>query len=152
MHLIAQVYVAHPFWVWLSAGAVLLAVEAATGAGYLLWAAAAAAVTALFALLRLGPELELGLFAVVTILATVLARRYLPDPFRTRAPDINAPRHRILGHRGSVVAAFDHGHGRVFVDGKEWAAELDDGAELAPGAAVEVTAVVSGSRLRVRPA
>ena len=152
MHLIAQIYAAHPFWVWLAVGAVLLAVEAATGSGYLLWAAAAAAITALFALLRLGPELELAVFALVTLAAIVLARRYLPHPFRPRGPDINAPRHRILGHRGSVVAPFDHGHGRVFVDGKEWAAELDDGGELAAGAPVEVTAVVSGSRLKVRAA
>ena len=41
---------------------------------------------------------------------------------------------------------------RVLVDGKEWAAELEDAAELAAGADVQVTRVLTGARLRVKPA
>jgi membrane protein implicated in regulation of membrane protease activity len=39
----------------------------------------------------------------------------------------------------------------VFIDGKEWAAELDEGEALEAGSAVEVTGV-TGARLRVRGA
>jgi len=38
----------------------------------------------------------------------------------------------------------------VFVDGKEWSAELDAADALAAGAKVEVIAVLGGARLRVR--
>jgi membrane protein implicated in regulation of membrane protease activity len=47
------------------------------------------------------------------------------------------------------VGAFEGRAGRVFIDGKEWAAELTDGERLKPGAEVEVVAV-EGARLKVR--
>ena len=40
----------------------------------------------------------------------------------------------------------------MFVDGKEWAAELEDGGDLALGAALMVTGVLSGACLKVKPA
>jgi membrane protein implicated in regulation of membrane protease activity len=48
------------------------------------------------------------------------------------------------------VSAFQGGDGRVLIDGKEWAAELDGGETLAAGAEVEVTGLSGGSRLRVK--
>jgi membrane protein implicated in regulation of membrane protease activity len=65
------------------------------------------------------------------------------------ADDINDSVARLMGQRGRAVAAFDGRFGRVMVDGKEWAAELDDDAPLPADAAVEVVAV-GGARLRVR--
>ncbi len=145
-----HLYLQHPFWVWLALGAILLAVEVATGSGYLLWPAAAAGIVALLTGLRLGLPVELAIFAAVTIAATLLARRYLPHPLRPRGPDINDPHHRIVGKSGHAVDAFQAGHGRVFVDGKEWAAELVEGEALAAGAQVKVAEVLSGARLRVK--
>src|SRR4051812_2297534 len=83
MDAIYAFYSAHPFWVWLAAGAVLLAVEVMSGSGYLLWPAAAAAVVGLLALgLHPGLPVELGVFAGLTLVSTILARRYLPNPLR----------------------------------------------------------------------
>ena len=65
--------------------------------------------------------------------------------------NINDPVGRLIGHHGKAVAAFAGREGRVFVDGKEWAAALDGAEALAAGNAVEVTGV-SGARLTVRPA
>ena len=141
---------AHPFWGWLVLGAALLALEVATGSGYLLWPAAAAGVVALLTGLKLGLPVELLIFAVLTIAGTLLARRYLPKPFRPQGPDINDPHRRIVGHHGHAVDAFSSGVGRVFVDGKEWAAELDGEGDLAAGAKVEVAAVLDGARLKVK--
>ena len=80
-----------------------------------------------------------------------ISRRYLPRPFKARGADINDPHQRIVGHRGQAASAFEHGRGRVLVDGKEWAAELEGVGELPLGAEVQVTRVLSGARLKVRP-
>jgi hypothetical protein len=40
----------------------------------------------------------------------------------------------------------------VFVDGKEWSAELEGDAPLSSGGRIEVIALVGGARLKVRAA
>lgn len=145
-------YGAQPFWIWAGFAAALLAVEVVTGSGWLLWAAASAAVTGAAAAVLDPPLLwTLLLYAALTIASTLLARRYLPRSIRAQAGDINDNVARLVGHRGSVVQPFERGFGRVLIDGKEWAAELDDGEVLDIGAEVQVTAV-EGARLRVRRA
>lgn len=150
MEMITGFYAGHPFWSWVAAGAILLAAEVATGSGYLLWPAASAAVTAVFAGLGLKPPEAVALFAGLTIVSTIIARRYLPHPFRARGPDINDPHHRVVGRSGQVAAPFSAGRGRVLVDGKEWAAELEGADELPAGAEVTVTRVLTGARLKVK--
>ncbi|MDB5455543.1 MAG: NfeD family protein, partial [Caulobacter sp.] len=63
-------------------------------------------------------------------------------------PDLNDPSARLLGRRGEAVGGFDHGQGRVFVDGKEWAAVAQEPVPAA-GSGVEVVAV-DGATLTVR--
>ncbi|MBE7218169.1 MAG: NfeD family protein [Caulobacteraceae bacterium] len=138
---------AQPGWAWLALGAALLATEAATGSGYLLWPAASAGVTGVlaFAGLPLGVPGQVLAFAVLTVVSTVAARRLWPR--RSRAsdpPDLNDMALRLVGHEGHATAA-----GRVFVDGKEWAAEWGEASPAPPGAAVRVLAVVGGAKLRV---
>jgi len=152
MQTLTALYVSHPFWVWMATAAVLLAFEIVTGSGYLLWPAAAAAVVALASPLHLGAPVELVIFAGLTLAGTLVARRYWPHPLRPHGPDINDPHPRLVGLRGRVAGAFLAGQGRVFVDGKEWAAELEDGGDLASGAEVEITGVVSGACLKVKAA
>ena len=145
-------YAAQPFWVWAALAAGLLAIEVVTGSGWLLWAAASAAVTGVIAAL-LDPTVPWALltFALLTIVSTLLARRYLPRSVPASGGDINDNIGRLVGHHGSAVKAFHRRSGRVFIDGKEWAAELDDGEALEAGAEVEVTGV-HGARLKVRRA
>lgn len=151
MNAIYDFYFVHPFWVWLAIGAVLLAAEVSTGSGYLLWPAASAAVVALITLaFHLGLPFELVTFAGLTVAATILAKRFLPSPFRPTGPDINDPHHRLIGHHGRAAGAFQAGRGRVFVDGKEWAAELEGEGALDSGAPVSVTGVAGGALLRVK--
>ena len=143
---------ANPFWVWAAAGAALLAVEISTGSGWLLWPAASAGVVAILSLVMPMDWLPAtGLFAALTIVSTFAARRFMKRLQRHPGHDINDNVARLVGHHGRSVGAFADRAGRVFIDGKEWAAELDEGEALAAGAPVEVTGV-SGSRLRVRPA
>jgi hypothetical protein len=126
---LAELYVAHPFWIWAAIAGVILAGEVATGTGWLLWPAACAAIVALLTFLLKGNfAVELAVFAVLTIASTLLARRYLPRNASGDGPDINDNVGRLVGHYGMAVSAFEHGQGRVFIDGKEWAAVADDEA------------------------
>jgi len=152
MHALIELYTGHPFWVWMAVAAVLLAIEMMTGTGYLLWPAGAAAVVALITPLRLGSPVEIAVFAGLTLVGTLVARRYWPNPLRPAGPDINDPHPRLVGSRGRAAGAFAAGHGRVFVDGKEWSAELEEGGELPSGAEVKVTGVLSGACLKVKAA
>ncbi|MEO8113185.1 MAG: NfeD family protein [Phenylobacterium sp.] len=146
------IYAAHPLWVWLGIGAALLAVEVGTGSGWLLWPAASAGATGVIAkLLGLGMVEAVLVFALLTIASTLLARRYLPRSLTTHAHDINDNIQRLVGHHGKAVRAFQDRAGRVFIDGKEWAAELDADEAVEAGARVEVVRV-HGARLVVRGA
>jgi membrane protein implicated in regulation of membrane protease activity len=140
----------HPMWAWLAIGAVFLIVEVMTGSGWLLWPAGAAAmVGAVIFFAPLGIPVQAVLFAGLTIVTTYLGRRYL---LTAHAPgrDVNDPYARLIGHRGKAVETFRTGAGRVFIDGKEWSAELEGDGALVAGAPVVVTALLGGARLRVR--
>jgi len=146
---IVGLYMANPFWWWVGAAVVLLAIEVATGAELFLWPAVAAGVLAVLCAvgLRLPLGADIALFAILTIAGSLVARQFRPAP---AGPDINDPLNRLVGLKGTVVAAFDRGRGRVLVEGAEWAAELEGERELAPGDRVEVEAIIDGGRLKVR--
>lgn len=153
MSWLIDLYGTHPFWIWLAIGAVFLAGEVSTGSGWLLWPAASSAFMALLVLVL--PDslaAHLAVWAALTIATTVTARRYFPrNATGAGGPDINDNIGRLVGHQGAVVEAFRNGEGRVFVDGKEWAAVAD--GEAAPRLNDKVMVVsAEGAVLRVRPA
>ena len=88
-------------------------------------------------------------FAVLTLVTTFGARRFFPRGGAAAPGDINDTGSRLLGQSARSVAAFHHGEGRIALDGKEWAAELEGGGALAAEAEVEVTGI-RGAILQVR--
>ena len=151
MSLVADFYLTHPMWIWAALAAALLAVEVAATSGWLLWpAASAGALAIVVAFQPLPPTVALLIFALLTIVSTLLARRYLPRSVTHDGENINDGEARLLGREARVVAPFEGRAGRVFIDGKEWAADLDGDTDLAVGSRVEVTAI-TGARLKVRP-
>ena len=140
----------NPFALWLAIGAVLLAVEVASGSGWLLWPAASAAAMGLLGLVfHFELNMQLVIFAILTIVTTLAGRRMFPRAAMAGG-DINDTRSRLAGLDGVAAGDFQGSHGRVFVDGKEWAADLEGGSALASGMRVIVVAV-KGSRLTVKP-
>ena len=125
MTALADFYVAQPFWIWLAVGVLLLAVEAMFSTEWLLWPAVSAGVVAVMtaAGVRLGLPGEVAVFAVLTVISTLLSRRLIakanPD-----GPDINDRDSRLVGQRARVVETFVSGRGRVFISGAEWPAEI----------------------------
>lgn len=151
MEMIANLYASQPFWIWMAFGAVLLAIEAGTGSGWLLWAAASAAIVGLLTLMGVrGLPIEIGMFGALTIASTLLSRKFI-QKVQGPGEDINDQTTRLIGKTGRSVGAFTEGHGRAFIDGSEWVVDLEDAADIAPGAKVVVTGV-AGARLKVKPA
>lgn len=150
---LADIYLSHPLWVWMGIGAILLAVEVMTGSGWLLWPAACAAVVGLVALT--GVDLGIGgaviLFAVLTIVSSLAARRLAPGFSRNEGKDINDRSGGLAGQTGVAASLFTDGEGRVLVNGSEWAARLQTGGEAALGAPLTVVAVLDGAKLLVTP-
>jgi inner membrane protein len=154
MQMLEALYLSHPFWVWLAIGAIFLAAEVPTASGYLLWPAASAGAVAILTLwLAVSPPYQLIVFAVLTIITTIVGRRLMPRRTGPEGPDISNRASRLAGRFGKAVAPFAAGQGRVFVDGAEWLAEVEPGAAPPePGARIEVVAVHGGGRLVVRSA
>jgi membrane protein implicated in regulation of membrane protease activity len=149
MDALQTLYATQPFWVWLAIGVMLLAVEAAFSTEWLLWPAVAAGVVAVMTALglRFGLGVEVAIFAVLTIAATLLSRRLIQRVNPDAAPDINDRDGRLVGQRAQVVQPFVDGRGRVFVSGAEWPAEIDGPA---PPVGESVVVEAGGPRLKVR--
>src|ERR1700723_219761 len=146
----AAIFFDHPFWSWIAVGGIFLIGELMTGSGWLLWPAGAAAVGAgTTRFVALGWPGELVLFVVVAGVAPFVGRRFL-RPAPKAEPDINDPARRLIGQQAETTDNFRAGLGRVFIDGKEWAAELDGGGDLAACSKVEVVEILGGARLKVR--
>lgn len=145
-------FAGHELLGWLALAAVLLAIELGTGSGWLLWPAGAAALSGLLSQFFPMPLYEqIAVFAVVTIVAT-FAGRGMVGRARQGGDNPNEAGVRLIGKSGTATGPFEGGLGRVFVDGKEWSAELDGDGPLAEGVRVKVVALQTGARLKVRVA
>jgi hypothetical protein len=141
----------HAVAAWLILAAVCLLLELSTMSGWLLWPAASAGIVALIARVWLvEPQIQAALFLGLTAINTYLGRRLL-DKNPRKAKDPNDPRARVVGLVGTTTTGFKEGLGRVFVDGKEWSAELEGASELRKGAKIYVVSLKGGARLKVRP-
>lgn len=142
-------YAAQPFWLWLAVGLVLLGIESMFSTEWLLWPAVAAGITSVIsAIAPTGFVVELGLFALFTVVLTLISKRFIKKVNPDDMPDINDVRLRLVGQKARVVEAFVNGRGRVFVSGSEWPAEIDDATPLIGESVVVESA--TGPRLKVR--
>lgn len=123
------------FWVWLTLGILLLGIETFLGTQWLLWAAASAGVVAVACLtgLPLGFVAQVAVFLVLSIILTLLTKRFLKVP--GHGPDINDPHKRIVGKQAEILSGFElvpggERTGRVMFDGVEWPAVLEDASDV----------------------
>jgi membrane protein implicated in regulation of membrane protease activity len=137
--------------IWLAVMAVCLLIELCTNSRWLLWPAGSAAATAVVAKLWFfTPQIQLLVFAGLTLVSTVIGRRLTDDGPRREAQDREDALERVVGLSGTASATFKKGLGRVRVDGHEWPAEQEDRAPLKRGDKIYVVAVKGRSRLKVR--
>jgi membrane protein implicated in regulation of membrane protease activity len=141
-----------PWW-WVALAILLAAAEMVTVTTVLVWSAGAALVTALalWAAPGLGGAQQIALFGALSI-AFTFAGRWLVDRFGRRGDGVKLNRRaeQLVGRDG-VVLVFEHGEGKVDVDGVPWPARLEGPARTpAPGERVRVVAA-DGIVVWVRP-
>src|SRR6185312_10059728 len=111
-----------PYWLWLIVAAALGIAELLFPGIFLIWIAAAAAGTGLLTLFTgVGAAFQFALFALLSILSVYLGRRwYAAHPVETSDPLLNNRAARLIGRTVTVVAAIEHGEGRVKVGDSVW--------------------------------
>lgn len=144
-------------WHWVGLGIVLLAVEVAVGTFDLLWVAAGAFLTALFAVVvplpAGGSQGQMIFFGVVAIAFVTLGRTAFKGLRRgkTSHPNLNDRLANMVGQHGAAATPFVDRRGKVKVGDTVWLATLADAVAISEGDAIVVTGSVDGM-LQVRPA
>ena len=138
-----------PHWWWLLGAALLGILEIFLPGVFLIWMAAAAAVTGIaVAFLPLSLPIQLVLFAMLAMAAVFAGRRYYDrNPVPSSDPMLNDRIARMVGQKVTVVKAIENGEGRVKVGDSVWVATGPDADE---GSRVVVTGA-DGACLKVAP-
>lgn len=137
------------YWIWLIVAVVLGTAELLLPGVFLIWIAAAAAITGLVTLVA-GPPLalQLVLFAALAVIATWGGRRwYAANPVPSSDPLLNDRAGRLVGETVELTHAIVHGHGRARVGDSEWSVR---GPDAPVGALMRVVGMEDGA-LVVRP-
>jgi membrane protein implicated in regulation of membrane protease activity len=135
---------------WLLLGILLATAELIVPGVFLIWLAAAAAVTALVTLATgIGLPFQLAVFALTSIGTVYVGRKwYLKNPMPSADPHLNDRAARLRGRTVLVVDAITNGEGRVRVGDSVWSCR---GPDCSEGARVTITGA-EGNRLKVEPA
>lgn len=138
-----------PHWIWLIAAIVLAIAEIVAPGFFMIWLAAAAAVTGVVAyVLDLTLVLQALVFALASLLAVYAGRRYMEvNPAHSPDPLLNDRTARLVGEIVTVVEPVSEAGGRVKVGDGIWNAT---GPVCPSGAKVRVTGA-RGSTLVVEP-
>ncbi|MFK7842981.1 MAG: NfeD family protein [Sphingorhabdus sp.] len=133
----------NPEYVWLGIAALLALAELFVPGVFLIWVAAAAAVTGLLSLfIDLTIAGQLTAFGLSTILAVLGGRRwYLTHDVKSENPLLNNRSAQLVGQTVTIVEAVSATSGRVKVADGEWPAK---GADMKKGANAKVVAVEDG--------
>lgn len=127
-----------PHWFWLTVGVLLAAIEIVAPGFFMMWLGAAAIITGIVTWVApIGTPGQVGLFAVLSVIAVYAARKWLVDnPIESQDPKLNDRGARLVGEIVTVVEPIEDGHGRVKVGDSVWNAK---GQDASIGSKVRVT-------------
>jgi hypothetical protein len=129
-----------PGWLWMIGGVLLLIAEIIAPGFFLVFIGGAALATGAFALLfGLGTASQLALFALYSLIAVMVGRRFYANAVvNSSDPFLNDRSARLVGKVVTVVEPIDAHSGRVRVGDSEWNAR---GGPAAAGEKVRITGV-----------
>ena len=127
-----------PPWGWFILGLVLAGAEMIAPGVFLIWLATAAILTGVIAFLSpIGLEIQVLVFALLSVLVVFSAKRWLNEkPEASADPLMNDRGGRLIGETVVVAQALDGGSGRVRQGDTEWLAR---GPDAEPGTRMRVT-------------
>lgn len=138
-----------PHWLWLIGATILGIAEILVPGIFLIWLAAAAAVTGFATMVfGLGAPFQFVLFALLAIASVWWGRRwYANNPVESSDPLLNDRTARLIGQTVPVVEAISHGRGRVRIGDGVWDAR---GIDAPAGSMVRIVGA-QGTCLTVEP-
>lgn len=136
-----------PGWYWVLGAALLALAELVMPGVFLVWIAAAALLTSLFAFAGVSFTIQLVIFGVASVATVFIARNSQRRTQPSDDPLLNDRAARLLGQSVLVCESIDQGQGRVKVGDGEWPAR---GPDVPAGTLVRVTGI-EGGHLLVRP-
>jgi membrane protein implicated in regulation of membrane protease activity len=136
------------YWIWWVAAGILLILELMAPGVFLIWLAAAAAVTGLADMMfSMTWQVELLVFAALSVVSVAAGRVV----YRGRSAEpadneyLNRRQHGYIGRSFTLAEPIANGRGKLTIDDTIWEIE---GPDLARGSQVKVISV-SGMRLQV---
>ncbi len=138
-----DITISNPEYIWLGLAALLALAELFVPGVFLIWVAAAAAITGILSLfIDLTLAGQLTVFGLSTIIAVLGGRRwYLTHNVESENPLLNNRAAQLIGRTVTVVEAISATRGRVKVGDGEWPAK---GPTMEKGATAKVAAVEGG--------
>lgn len=135
--------ISNPEYLWLGLAALLALAELFVPGVFLIWVAAAAAITGMLSLvIDLTVAGQLTVFGLSTILAVLGGRRwYLTHNVESENPLLNNRAAQLVGRTVTVVETISATSGRVKVGDGEWPAK---GPDMEKGTIAKVAAVEGG--------
>jgi membrane protein implicated in regulation of membrane protease activity len=138
-----------PEWVWLLTATALGIAELLVPGVFLIWLAAAAAITGFITLIFGIPlAFQFVVFALLSLAAVWFGRRwYANNPVESSDPLLNDRAARLVGETLVLVSPIENGRGRVRVGDSVWSCK---GPDTEAGARVRVVGA-EGACLKVEP-
>ncbi len=130
------------FWYWWVAGVVFLGVEMLSPGFFFLWMGFSAFVTGLLYFLMpfMSTEVQLLIFAVLSIVSVLLWRKYMNrHPHETDQPYLNRRGAQYVGQTFTLIEPIEHGRGKIKVADSPWRVEGEE--DCPAGSTVKIIAV-----------
>jgi len=135
-------------WNWLILGGVLVGLEILVPGVFLIWFGLSALIVGAVALgIAISWQLQFVLFAVLSLTAVILSRRFFKNNDESDKPLLNQRAEQNVGRTFVLTKSIVHGRGRVRIADSTWAVE---GEDCAKGTMVKVIGV-EGTTLLVEP-
>ncbi len=139
-----------PIWaMWLILCGIFLLIEIFTVSFLMFWPGIGAFLAFIAAALNASFSVQVGVFAVSTILMIVFMKPLVKKLFKTK--DVSMNSRSIIGKTGIVIKRIDNieSIGQVKVSGELWSAITEDGEDLEEGAEITVEEI-QGVKLKVK--
>ncbi|MES9969313.1 MAG: NfeD family protein [Candidatus Thiodiazotropha sp.] len=129
------------YWHWLILAILLMILEVFSPGAFLLWMGLAAGVVGLLLMLMpdMGWQLQILLFALLSVAAIVLVRAFLQRrPIETDQPHLNRRGEQYIDRTFTLQEPIVNGEGKIRVDDTSWKI---NGEDCPTGTRVRVTGV-----------
>ncbi|VAW79838.1 hypothetical protein MNBD_GAMMA12-3130 [hydrothermal vent metagenome] len=128
------------YWHWFALAGILLALEMVVPGAFFLWVGIAAAFTAVLLLIfsSMIIEVQVSVFAVLSVASLVIWWKWYRNPIATDQPNLNRRGAQYVGRTFTLTEPVVNNFGKIRVDDSYWKIQGDD---CVVGSSVKVVGV-----------